>query len=67
MNTIDEMVRGYMAGLDSGAIELPACHLSEPIAFRHGWLNGRDDRIGQPRELADTLRRRANMILGEKS
>lgn len=58
----DEMVRGYLAGLDSPSPELPDCLLRETAAFKHGWLNGRDDRIGKPREVCAVLRRRAGMI-----
>ena len=66
MSDLDEMVRGYMAGFCSGAMELPACHEKRSAAFRHGWLNGRDDRIGKPRAKADVLRRRAAMIESAK-
>lgn len=59
-----EMVEGYLAGLESGAPHLPECHLSRSPAFRHGWLNGRDDRVGKPRESAHVLRARATMIEG---
>ena len=65
MSRLDEMVDGYMAGYGSGAPDLPECHKDRSPQFRHGWLNGRDDRIGKPREKADTLKRRAGMILGE--
>lgn len=63
MSKLDEMVAGYRAGLNSNSDELPECYQSQPVAWRHGWLNGRDDRIGHPRESADVLRRRAQMIL----
>lgn len=60
---LDDMVAGYLAGLDSGAMELPDCHKEKSPAFKHGWLNGCDDGIGCPREKAQVLRRRADMIL----
>jgi hypothetical protein len=65
MSTIDEMIRGYMDGLSSGAQEYPECHKRRSQAYRHGWLNGMDDRKGQPRDRAEVLRRRAAMILGD--
>lgn len=55
-----QMVRGYLAGLDDDLLPRKAS-----VAYRHGWKNGQDDLIGKPREAADTLRRRAAMILGE--
>lgn len=58
----DEMVRGYMAGLKSVHTEMTEWVKRQSVAYRHGWLNGRDDRIGNPRDFADVLRRRANII-----
>lgn len=65
MSRLDEMVAGYRAGYQSEAPELPECHKDRAPQFKHGWLNGRDDRIGKPRERYGVLRRRADMILGE--
>lgn len=62
---LDEMVEGYLAGFKSGSYELPDCHKNKSAAFRHGWLNGRDDGMHHPRERAQVLKARANMILGE--
>lgn len=59
------MVCGYLAGYDSGSAELPECYKDKSAAFKHGWLNGRDDRLGQPHEKASVLRRRADMILSD--
>lgn len=64
---ISDMVEGYLAGLHSESIDLPECHAKKSPSFKHGWLNGRDDRQGTPRERFDVLRRRANMIIGEQS
>lgn len=60
-----EMMAGYMDRLDSGSKELPDCHKHKSAAYRHGWLNGRDDRIHKPREKASVLRARAGMIIGD--
>lgn len=59
---MDEMVEGYLAGLASQSIFFPECHEFKSAAFRHGWMNGRDDRVGLPRERASVLLRRAEMI-----
>jgi hypothetical protein len=56
----DEMLEGYLDGFHPDAIE-PGENRSE--AYRHGWLNGRDDRLGVPRLPADVLRGRAAGIL----
>lgn len=58
-----EMVRGYLAGFNSGELDIPACHDMQSVAFRHGWMNGRDDRTGSPRDRAQVLRARAELIL----
>lgn len=56
-----EMVAGYLRGLDG---EPPPRKTT--VAYRHGYRNGQDDLNGKPREKADTLRRRAAMILDKK-
>jgi len=63
MNATADMVRGYAAGYNSECLDLPDCHVRQSPAFRHGWLNGRDDRIGNPRERASVLRARAELIV----
>lgn len=63
MDASADMVRGYLAGYRSGAPDLPDCHCAKSAAFRHGWLNGRDDRLGRPREVASVLLARADLIL----
>jgi hypothetical protein len=60
-----EMVRGYWLGRVSGFAALPDCHALASPAFKHGWLNGRDDRLGLPRERASVLIARADMIIGD--
>lgn len=56
------VVEGYLAGRNSSSLELPECHLDKPAAFKHGWLNGRDDRIKCPRDKASVLRARYELI-----
>ncbi|MFB6649952.1 hypothetical protein ACFTQ9_21165 [Bacillus velezensis] len=67
MSIENEMVDGYMAGFSSGAMSLPDWHKGRSAAFKHGWLNGRDDRISKPRERYSVLRARADMILSRES
>ena len=63
---LDKMVAGYRAGLTSDQME-PSDYAKRVhgAAWIHGWFSGRDDRIGQPRDKASVLRRRADMILGD--
>lgn len=63
----DDMVAGYLAGFSSGSMRLPDCYANESPAFKHGWLNGLDDRSSKPRERYSVLRARADMILGDAS
>ncbi|WP_372438246.1 hypothetical protein ACCM60_14215 [Pseudomonas chlororaphis subsp. aureofaciens] len=53
-----EMVQGYMRGKDC----LPPQRKN--VAYMHGYMNGQSDASGIPRERAEVLRRRANMIPG---
>ena len=63
MEKLPDMVLGYWSGRDSRSLEIPQCYLSKSAAYKHGWLNGRDDRVGIPRDKASVLRCRADMIL----
>jgi len=53
-----EMVQGYMRGRSGLPMERASA------AYKHGWLNGQDDLKGIPRDCANVLIRRANMIPG---
>ncbi|WP_439448659.1 hypothetical protein [Stenotrophomonas sp. ATs4] len=64
MSAEAEMVNGYLTGYASSSIDLPDCHKRQSPAFKHGWLNGRDDRERNPRERGSVLRARAEIILG---
>ena len=59
---MEEMIQGYFDGKDDWRTELPKSHNYSP-AYEHGWLNGRDDRVHQPRDTAAVLRARADLIL----
>jgi hypothetical protein len=57
----DDMVQGYFDGLDDDRVEFPASLANRSACYVHGWLNGRDDRIHQPRATAAELRERAKL------
>lgn len=56
----DEMAEGYRDGLKDDRLEMPDSIGNRSHSYRHGWLNGRDDRLGRPRARAETLRRLAD-------
>lgn len=64
MSKLDQMVKGYMDGMDWSSFYEPASLEHKPPAYKHGFRNGMDDRKGQPRDTANVLRRRAEMIIG---
>lgn len=68
MSPLDVMAEGYRDGFADHRPDYPHATNREP-EYVHGWLNGRDDRIGSPRATADELRIRAGHILstGEPS
>lgn len=53
MKANDDMVQGYLDGFDRDALP-PGPNRS--ASYVHGWKNGRDDRLGQPRSTAAVLR-----------
>lgn len=59
---MNEMINGYIDGFSDDRADLPKNTNYSP-AYTHGWLNGRDDRIGKPRDTASVLRNRADIIL----
>lgn len=63
MSAQDDMVKGYLAGRESAAADLPECHRDKSAAFRHGWISGRNDRMPWLAEKHDVRGRRANLIL----
>lgn len=60
----DDMLVGYIDGFCDDRTEFPEQSNRSP-AYRHGWLNGRDDRVGKPRDTAENLGRQAERILHE--
>lgn len=57
-----EMMDGYFDGQDDDRLEYPD-NSNRSAAYRHGWLNGRDDRTHSPRAFAQELREQAAAIL----
>lgn len=53
---INEMVQGYLDGCHAAEIDVPEMPARRGAQYLHGWLNGRDDRIGVPRAVAAELR-----------
>ena len=61
-----EMVEGYRDGFREDHNEvLRISNRSE--AYQHGWLNGRDDRMGSPRASYEALRAKADQILNSST
>lgn len=53
---MSDVVEGYMDGLKDERSELPATLSNRSDEYRHGWLNGRDDRVNRPRAGAAKIR-----------
>lgn len=63
----DEMLEGYLDGFRDDRASLPASMGNRSDAYVFGWLNGRDDRVGRPREGAWALKQQARKILEAQS
>jgi hypothetical protein len=57
-----DMVDGYLDGFEDERDEYPA-QSNRSEAYRHGWLDGRDDRLGTPRASAQVIRDEAARII----
>lgn len=55
----DDMVQGYRDGLTDEREGFPASLANRGASYRHGWMNGRDDRLQRPRATVATLTERA--------
>lgn len=58
----DEMIAGYLDGLD---IDSPEPSENRSHSYRHGFANGRDDRMGEARSSAQALRDQADEAMGK--
>jgi len=53
---MSEVTEGYMDGLSDDRSDLPASLANRSDEYRHGWQNGRDDRLKRPRASAARIR-----------
>ncbi len=58
----DECVAGYLDGLD---LTSPDPGSNRSGFYRHGWLNGRDDHRGQPRQSYEASMRDLERLVAE--
>jgi len=66
MAELDEVTEGYMDGFASDLDELPDGN-NRSESYKHGWKNGRDDRLVRPRASARRLREEAEEIRRRES
>jgi hypothetical protein len=59
----DEMLEGYRDGFNDDRPEFPESLSNRGASYRHGWLNGRDDRVGKCRSTAPHLRELAQQAI----
>lgn len=57
-----DILEGYLDGSKDDRTEFPSSSNRSP-AYRHGWENGRDDRLRKPRAYAQQLRDEADEII----
>lgn len=50
-----DIIDGYFDGREDARAEYPEAS-NRSAFYRHGWLNGRDDRVGKPRATAQQIR-----------
>lgn len=58
-----DMVEGYLDGFQDDRSDFPAGQSNRGASYRHGWLNGRDDRVRKPRASYEVLRAQALMAM----
>lgn len=51
----DDMIEGYRDGLSDDRVDYPSTS-NRSASYRHGWLNGRDDRLSKPRDFVFNIR-----------
>lgn len=59
------MIDGYLSGFTNPRHYMPLLIQKQSVAFRHGWKNGRDDKLGYINfnDSASSLKARARIIL----
>jgi len=60
--TPPDMLEGYLDGFGDERPDYPE-QSNRSEAYRHGWLNGRDDRVGTPRQAAPAIAEEAIRII----
>jgi hypothetical protein len=55
----DDMVQGYRDGFADERDDFPASLANRGASYRHGWMNGRDDRLQRPRATVAVLKEQA--------
>ena len=55
----NDMLEGYRDGVCATEPDFPERLANWGASYRHGWLNGRDDRLRNPRAIAADLREAA--------
>lgn len=60
-----EMTEGYIDGWGDDRPELPESLANRSASYRHGWLNGRDDRLGTPRAPAAQIELQASAAIAQ--
>lgn len=60
-----DILEGYLDGFKDDRTEFPSSSNRSP-AYRHGWENGRDDRLRKPRAYAQQLRDEADRIIRQE-
>lgn len=58
----DDTLAGYLDGYSDTRREYPDILSNRSDLYRHGWENGRDDRIGIPRSTAANIRYGLSML-----
>lgn len=58
-----DMSEGYRDGLRDAEDDFPDRLANRSASYRHGWLNGRDDRKRSPRTGAEDLRQQAEAAI----
>jgi ribosome modulation factor len=58
-----DIVEGYMDGISDKEIDFPERIANRSRSYKHGWRNGRDDRVSHPRKTFDELSRDAEAAM----
>ena len=61
----DDILLGYLDGYSDDRDEYPDTLKNRSDLYRHGWENGRDDRLGRPRSTAQSIRYALSLLVDE--